>query len=96
MSPPLAASVAVVAADLDICVNSVGGGTLIPLLLCDARQFMSDLTNNLLSTFLTLRHPTMAMAAGGGGSYISISSDSGGISFPFVGTCGWPKPASIT
>jgi NAD(P)-dependent dehydrogenase (short-subunit alcohol dehydrogenase family) len=80
-----------VAADLDICVSAVGGGTVVPLLLCSADRFMADLTTNLLSTFLTLKHSAIAMAARGGGSYVAISSDAGALSFPFVGPYGAAK-----
>jgi NAD(P)-dependent dehydrogenase (short-subunit alcohol dehydrogenase family) len=54
-------------------------------------QFMADLSSNLLSTFLTLKHSAMAMAARGGGSYLAISSDAGALSFPFVGPYGTAK-----
>jgi NAD(P)-dependent dehydrogenase (short-subunit alcohol dehydrogenase family) len=87
----VAETVDAVAADLDICVSAVGGGTLVPLLLCSAEQFMADLSSNLLSTFLTLKHSAMAMAARGGGSYLAISSDAGALSFPFVGPYGTAK-----
>jgi NAD(P)-dependent dehydrogenase (short-subunit alcohol dehydrogenase family) len=71
--------------DLDICVNSVGGSTIVPLLLCSAEQFKADVDRNLLSTFLTLKHSAVAMAASGGGSYVAVSSDAAKLSFPYVG-----------
>jgi NAD(P)-dependent dehydrogenase (short-subunit alcohol dehydrogenase family) len=80
----VAATVAAVA-ELDICVSAVGGGTLVPLLLCSAEAFMADLTANLLSTFLTIKYSAIAMAARGGGTYVAISSDAGAMSFPYVG-----------
>jgi len=79
------AAVAAATGPLDICVNSVGGSTLVPLLLCTAETFQADFSRNLMSTFLTLKHSTIAMAANGGGTYVAVSSDAGAISFPFVG-----------
>jgi NAD(P)-dependent dehydrogenase (short-subunit alcohol dehydrogenase family) len=70
---------------LDICVYSVGGSTIVPLLGCSAEVFRADIERNLVGAFLVIRHAGAAMVRGGGGAIVAISSDASRLSFPFVG-----------
>lgn len=69
---------------LDICVYSVGGSTIVPLLMCTGEQFRADLERNLVGAFLAIRHAAAAMVRGGGGSIVALSSDAAVLSFPYV------------
>jgi NAD(P)-dependent dehydrogenase (short-subunit alcohol dehydrogenase family) len=69
---------------LDICVPTVGGGAIRPLLLHDEDTFMADIALNVKSAFLALRHCAPVMARSGGGSIVCISSDSAKLVFPWL------------
>lgn len=69
---------------LDICIATVGGGDIRPLLLHDENTFMQEIEYNLRGTFLVLRHATPYMAASGGGSIVCISSDAAKLVFPWL------------
>ena len=69
---------------LDICIPSVGGGAIRPLLLHDEDSFMGDIELNVKSAFLAIRHCAPVMAAGGGGSIVCISSDAAKLVFPWL------------
>lgn len=69
---------------LDICVATVGGGTIAPLLALSAEQFDNDLRRNVVSAFLAIKYCTPAMTAAGGGSIVCISSDTARMSWPLM------------
>ena len=69
---------------LDICIPTVGGGAIRPLLLHDEDSFMADIDLNIRSAFLVIRHGAPVMAAGGGGSIVCISSDAAKLVFPWL------------
>ncbi len=69
---------------LDICVPTVGGGTIAPLLLMEEETFAQDLRRNVLSAFVAIKYCVPAMAASGGGSIVCISSDAATMSWPFM------------
>ena len=58
---------------LDICVSTVGGGSIRPLLMHDAESFSRELELNIVSAFLLVRHSVQAMIAAGGGAIVCIS-----------------------
>lgn len=69
---------------LDICIPTVGGGAIRPLLLHDEHSFMADIDLNVRSAFLVIRYAAPVMAAGGGGSIVCISSDAAKLVFPWL------------
>jgi NAD(P)-dependent dehydrogenase (short-subunit alcohol dehydrogenase family) len=69
---------------LDICVPTVGGGQIRPLLMHDADSFRSELELNIVSAFLVVRYSVPAMQAAGGGSIVCISSDAAKLAFPWL------------
>lgn len=69
---------------LDICVPTVGGGAIRPLLLHDEDTFMQDIALNVKSAFLAIRHSAPVMAKSGGGSIVCISSDAAKLVFPWL------------
>lgn len=71
------------ASRLDICVSTVGGGTIRPLLMHDENSFMDELKLNLQSAFLVLKYATPFMRKKGG-SIVCISSDAAKLVFPWL------------
>ena len=69
---------------LHICVATVGGGTVSPLLALSADEFRAELDRNIVSAFLAIKHCTPAMTAAGGGSIVCISSDTAKMSWPMM------------
>ena len=69
---------------LDICVPTVGGGTIAPLVLLDEDTFLHDLQRNIVGAFLAIKHCVPAMTVAGGGSIVCISSDAATMSWPFM------------
>lgn len=69
---------------LDICIATVGGGTIAPLLALSEETFQEDLRRNIVSTFLAIKHCTPAMSEAGGGSIVCISSDTARMSWPLM------------
>lgn len=69
---------------LDICVSTVGGGSIRPLLMHDADSFRSELELNIVSAFLVARYCVKQMVASGGGSIVCISSDAAKLVFPWL------------
>lgn len=69
---------------LDICVPTVGGGAIRPLLTHSAKTFMEDIELNILSCFLAVRYCVPHMAKAGGGSIVLISSDAAKLAFPWL------------
>ncbi len=71
---------------LGICVATVGGGTIAPLLCMDEDQFAEDLRRNVVGAFTAIKQCVPAMAAAGGGSIVCISSDAATMTWPFMGS----------
>ncbi|MFK7733801.1 MAG: SDR family NAD(P)-dependent oxidoreductase [Pseudomonadales bacterium] len=69
---------------LDICVPTVGGGSIRPLLTHSADTFMQDIELNILSCFLAVRYCVPHMSQAGGGSIVLISSDAAKLAFPWL------------
>lgn len=69
---------------LDICVATVGGGTIAPLLAMGDDTFLNDLKRNVISAFLAIKYCTPPMARAGGGSIVCISSDVARMSWPLM------------
>jgi NAD(P)-dependent dehydrogenase (short-subunit alcohol dehydrogenase family) len=68
------------------CVaNAGGGGALLPQHRQDADAFMQVLRLNVLGTFHCLKHAVPAMVAGGGGSFVGMSSIAGHLTHPYFG-----------
>lgn len=68
---------------LDICVATVGGGAIKPLLMHDENSFMDEIKLNLQSTFLVLKYATPLMREYGG-SIVCVSSDAAKLVFPWL------------
>lgn len=71
-----------VAGGLDICIPTVGGGAIKPLLMHDPESFREELELNIMSAFLVVRYASPAMVKSGGGSIVCISSDAAKLVFP--------------
>ena len=69
---------------LDICIPTVGGGSIRPLLAQTADTFMEDIRLNILSCFLAIRYAVPAMVKSGGGAIVVISSDGAKLAFPWL------------
>ena len=69
---------------LDICIPTVGGGDIRPLLMHDEKTFMDEIGYNVLSAFLVIRYGAPLMATSGGGSIVCISSDAAKLVFPWL------------
>ena len=61
---------------LDICVATVGGGVIAPLLLLEDGDLLDQLKKNIVSSFLAIKYSVPAMVPAGGGAIVCISSDS--------------------
>lgn len=72
-----------VTGQLNMCIATVGGGDIRPLLLHDEETFLQELNYNIVSAFLLLRHATPLMAEHGG-SVVCISSDAAKLAFPWL------------
>ncbi|MEM8496421.1 MAG: SDR family oxidoreductase [Pseudomonadota bacterium] len=69
---------------MHICVPTVGGGSIRPLLTHSAKTFMQDIELNILSCFLAVRYCVPHMSKAGGGSIVLISSDAAKLAFPWL------------
>src|SRR5579884_408550 len=69
---------------LHICVATVGGGTVSPLLALSAEEFRAELDRNIVSAFLAIKHCTPPMTSAGGGAIVCISSDTAKMSWPLM------------
>jgi NAD(P)-dependent dehydrogenase (short-subunit alcohol dehydrogenase family) len=72
------------AGQFDICVATLGGGTIIPLLMFEPEQFASELNRNIVSAFLAIKYSVPAMVKGGGGSIVCISSDAAKMAWQYM------------
>ncbi len=69
---------------LDVCVATVGGGSIAPILALDDEQFMNDIRLSLSSAFLAIKYAGAAIAASGGGSVVTISTTAARMHPPFM------------
>lgn len=69
---------------LDIVVATVGGSTIVPLLMFEPADFRQDLERNVIAPFLTIKHAVPAMVRAGGGSIVCISSDAADMAWEFM------------
>lgn len=69
---------------LDIVIPTVGGGAIRPILMQDGETFLEDLSLNIITAFLAVRHAAPLLARSGGGSIVCISSDSAKLVFPWI------------
>jgi NAD(P)-dependent dehydrogenase (short-subunit alcohol dehydrogenase family) len=79
-----AAAHSVDAAPLRICITTVGGGTIRPLLALRTDTLRADFDRNVVSAFLAIRHAAPVIASAGGGSIVCTSTSAGGFSFPHM------------
>ena len=72
-----------------ICVAVVGGAANIaPLLAYDDDRFIDDTQRQIVPALLAIKYSVPAMAAGGGGSIVCISSDAATMTWPnMAGYC---------
>ncbi len=69
---------------VDICVPTVGGGGIRPLLLHDEKSFLAEIELNVMPAFLVIRHATPIMTRHGGGSIVCISSNVAKLAYPWL------------
>ena len=69
---------------LHICVATVGGGVIAPLLLLDDTGMLDQLRRNVVSSFLAIKYSVPAMVAADGGSIVCVSSDAARMSWPYM------------
>ena len=69
---------------LDVCIATVGGGTIAPFLLLDDQLLSAELDRNIVSAFLAIKYSVPAMVRRSGGSIVCISSDAATMSWPFM------------
>jgi NAD(P)-dependent dehydrogenase (short-subunit alcohol dehydrogenase family) len=67
-----------------ICVTTVGGSKVAPLLLLDENGLRDAIDSNLVSTFLAVKYSAVAMVRGGGGSIVCVSSTAAKLSWPYL------------
>ena len=80
---------------LSAVVASAGGSSTVgPITQIDATAFRNTLELNVVGTFLTLKHSARAMVAGGGGSFVAISSIASSNTHRWFGAYG-PAKAGI-
>ncbi len=60
---------------VNVCVSTVGGTVLRPLLLHDEKSLMEELALNVQSAFLAIRQCIPSMTAAGGGSIVLVFSE---------------------
>lgn len=70
---------------LAICVHSVGQTTMAPILGYTVDEWQRSLALNVYSAHFALKHSARAMAQGGGGSFVAISSHASVRSMPYLG-----------
>lgn len=68
-----------------LVANAGGGGGLTPLHLQDVDEFVRVLHLNVVSTLLCIKHAVPPMAAGGGGSFVGMSSIAGHVTHRYFG-----------
>lgn len=78
---------------LRICVCTVGGGTMAPIMGLTSDILSYDFERNVATTLLAIRHSAAAMVRHGGGAIVALSSTAGGYSFPLMGSYSVAKAA---
>lgn len=68
-----------------VVANAGGGGGMGPYHLQDVGEFTRVLHLNVLGTMLCLKHALPRMVAGGGGSFVGMSSIAGHVTHPYFG-----------
>ncbi|MCF2529298.1 SDR family NAD(P)-dependent oxidoreductase [Yinghuangia soli] len=69
---------------LDVCIATVGGGTVAPILAMDDEAFTEDLRRNAVSGFLAIKYAAPAIAASGGGAIVAVSTTAAKLSWPYL------------
>lgn len=69
---------------LDICVATIGGGSIRPLLMHEADSFRAELELNIMSAFMAVRYSVKPMIEAGGGAIVCISSDAAKLVYPWL------------
>ena len=65
--------------------NAGGGGAIAPYHLQDRTEFERVVAQNLVGTFLLIKHSLPRMVAGGGGSFVGMSSIAGHVTHRWFG-----------
>jgi len=68
-----------------VVANAGGGGGLAPYHLQDESEFVRVLHLNVVSTMLCIKHAVPHLAAGGGGSFVAMSSIAGHVTHRYFG-----------
>jgi NAD(P)-dependent dehydrogenase (short-subunit alcohol dehydrogenase family) len=68
-----------------LVANAGGGGAITPLHLQETEEFLRVLHLNVLGTMLLVKHSVPPMVAGGGGSFVGMSSIAGHVTHPYFG-----------
>jgi NAD(P)-dependent dehydrogenase (short-subunit alcohol dehydrogenase family) len=76
-----------------VVANAGGGGGALPYHLQDVDEFTRVLHLNALGTMLLVKHTVAPMVAAGGGSFVGMSSISGGMTKRYGGAYGPAKAA---
>jgi NAD(P)-dependent dehydrogenase (short-subunit alcohol dehydrogenase family) len=69
---------------LDIAIANAGAGAGGPIFSTSIEMWRYAVDTNMTGTFLTIKHAGQAMAAGGGGSIVAISSIAGPLTHRFM------------
>jgi NAD(P)-dependent dehydrogenase (short-subunit alcohol dehydrogenase family) len=69
---------------LDIAIANAGAGAGGPIFTTSVEMWRFAVDVNMTGTFLTIKHAGQAMAAGGGGSIVAISSIAGPLTHRFM------------
>jgi NAD(P)-dependent dehydrogenase (short-subunit alcohol dehydrogenase family) len=77
-------SASTVTGALQLVVASAGTGTMGPVVATSMSEWERVLNVNLTGTFLTIKHAAPALARGGGGSIVAISSIAGPLTHPYM------------
>jgi NAD(P)-dependent dehydrogenase (short-subunit alcohol dehydrogenase family) len=70
---------------LTMCIASAGDGTVGPIVAMSADEWQRVLAVSLTGVFFTIKHAAAAMAEGGGGSIVAVSSLAGQVTHRFMG-----------
>jgi len=68
-----------------VVANAGGAGALLPYQRQDTADFVRVLHLNVLGTMLLVKHAVPHMVAGGGGSFVGMSSIAGHLTHPYFG-----------
>ncbi len=68
-----------------VVANAGGGGALVPYHLQEVDEFRRVVELNVIGTMLLVKHAVPALVAGGGGSFVAMSSIAAHITHPYFG-----------